>query len=229
MKLFLFLTFILSIAHATTFVEIPLKNLIKASNAQVFGEVLSSRVDYNEENEITTFTLIKVTKSLGLENEDFIEVRTPGGVIGDYGSIVQGSPKFKEGEKVFLFLNKEDEKISSMGLALGTYREKLLGKERVYVNDVFPEKPEFGQMTSDSFIKIIEESKEASFVTKLKDKYELENEKIAKENHKKRERSISSTKESKEEVLPTKKIEPLWFLILLGALGFVFKKREKKY
>src|SRR5690606_11447546 len=103
----------------------------KSSSAMVEGEVLFSNTELLENKEIVTITTLELNRWSGIEGKKTIEIYTPGGTFGEETLLVEGSPTFKEGEKVFLFLKEFNSHYWVSNLSLGTYRFKNLGPNKM--------------------------------------------------------------------------------------------------
>jgi hypothetical protein len=93
-------------ATATTFVVPDDDDLIVGARAIITGRVLSvgSRLD-EEQNRIFTYVTIRVKEVLkGRLAERRITLKQAGGQVGERGSIIFGTPEFKTGEQVLLYL-----------------------------------------------------------------------------------------------------------------------------
>src|SRR5688572_17921607 len=89
--------------HATTIVLPSDDQLINKSPLIVTGKVIDSTpVDHN--GSIYTVTRVAVEQALKGQAASTIEIREVGGRIGDRFNVVFGSPEYKAGEQVLLFL-----------------------------------------------------------------------------------------------------------------------------
>lgn len=93
---------------ATSVQKLSLRDLARRSESIVLAEVegASSRWDGNE---IYTYVTLRVTEPVkGAKRHDTITVRQIGGQVGTLASIVAGTPSFRQGEDVLVFLTAED-------------------------------------------------------------------------------------------------------------------------
>ncbi|MFY9571181.1 MAG: FG-GAP-like repeat-containing protein [Blastocatellia bacterium] len=95
------------VALGTTVVRPLDDTMIVEARAIVRGKVLSVASSFDEQhNNIYTYITIKVQEVLkGQISERRIVIKEPGGQVGEQGSIVFGTPQFKPGEKVLLYLD----------------------------------------------------------------------------------------------------------------------------
>jgi hypothetical protein len=209
-----------SIAHATTFVPISIKNQIKESDGVIQGEVISVTSEKNGNRIVSKVTLL-ADKWIGLSpSESFIDIYYPGGKIGETVIEIKGSPKFEIGENVVLFTKKHKEKDWVNNLGLGKFSLKNMGEKKVLVNQIFPGHPQVGQMGIKRFYDLSEWVKKKKFKERFKDKYELnlEKESQALYKTKSRGRSIASVSEAEE---TQNKLPAIWLVVILGALGLI--------
>lgn len=225
--IYLILFISLSSVQATTFSPLTIKTQIKQSDSIVKGRVISEFSEINENGEIVTVVDILADKWIGTEAQsDIIQVYYRGGVVGDKAVLIEGAPEFTVGEKVIVFTKKVHEKNYIVNLGLGKFSLKKLGDEYVLVNQIFPRKPQVGQMRLDKFIDLSQWVKKERFTERYKDKYEIMQEKQASIKTKvKKGRKIASI--GKEENSEPKSATWLVFLFgLLGAVFIIIKKRE---
>lgn len=110
------------VARATTFAPLRLENLARQAVAIARLRCLSVESRW-EQDEIWTearFEVVETEKGL---LADVITVRTLGGRAGHLESHVDGSPRFRPGEEVYLFLWRQaGESYGVLGWAQGTFR-----------------------------------------------------------------------------------------------------------
>ena len=98
-----------SMASATTVQKLSMKDLSKnsASIARAQVEDVVARYDVNKE--IYTYITLKVLEPVkGSHKDEVITIRQLGGVVDNIASIVPGTPTFKKGEEVVVFLSRND-------------------------------------------------------------------------------------------------------------------------
>ena len=115
---------------ATSFVVPTDKELIEKSNAIIRGVVSSSEVKNSVTGHIETVYTVAVTRSLKgpLAEGEFVDVRSPGGMLDGRILIVESSAHFNEGEDVLLFLTHEDGLWSTTDMTLGKFRPAVTTK-----------------------------------------------------------------------------------------------------
>ncbi|NOY35833.1 MAG: hypothetical protein GXP44_02865 [bacterium] len=150
--------------------------LVKRSNGAVLGTVTNLKVEKipsnirPEKEDIVTNATIKVEKYLYNPEQltsDEIIVQVVGGVLGDESMSAEGSPSFKIGDRVVIFLRKKDKSQSVYtvyGWAQGKYTVDnngivAVGNESIFLRDVFGKE----HMTLDEF-----ENSVASIVSKIR-------------------------------------------------------------
>lgn len=98
-----------SFAGATTVEKMSLKDLAKNSNAIVLARVEDETARYDANKEIYTYITLRVLEPVkGPKKDEVITIRQIGGTVDKIASIVPGTPNFRKGEEVVLFLTKND-------------------------------------------------------------------------------------------------------------------------
>lgn len=222
------LTFLSLSLSATTFVPVPLKQMIKASSAMVDGVVLFSRSEKLANGEVVTITSIELDKwSEELPSSQVVEVYTPGGSFEDETVLFEGAPKFKEGEKVFLFLKEHNSHFWISNLSLGTYRYKNLGSKQMLVNSVFPYHHDIGQISPKDMIELAKKVKNTDFHSKRRDKYQ-----VMREGRKRKSSPHKNSREVASVIAQDSKHDhnnSYWLLSILAIFGALwsFKKQRE--
>lgn len=111
-------------ASATTVKKMSLRDLATKSNAIALAKVEDATARYDSNKEIYTYVTLRVLEPVkGPKADALITIRQLGGVVGDIASIVPGTPTFKTGEEVVVFLTKNDASGHPwvMGLQQGKY------------------------------------------------------------------------------------------------------------
>lgn len=121
-------------ATASTFVFMTLPEMVAEADAIVFGEVVQRDVSWTESGRlITANNRVNVSEVWVGQAGKEVSVRTIGGQVGDFMVEAHGFPQLHEGEKVVLFLRKDEEtgQHEILGYQLGHYRfvERLDGKQ----------------------------------------------------------------------------------------------------
>jgi len=113
--------------HAATALRMDLPALVGASDLVVRGTVDRASCRLTPSGRIVTDSVVRVDESLiGEPGGDSLVVSTLGGVIGDQGQYVSGSPVLKPGDEVVLFLKRPGpsstlSRASVVGLAQGAF------------------------------------------------------------------------------------------------------------
>lgn len=97
-----------SFAAATTVEKMSLRDLAKRSEAIALARVEDETARYDGGEIFTYITLRVLDPVKGPKADDMITIRQLGGTVGDRASIVPGTPSFKRGEEVVVFLTKND-------------------------------------------------------------------------------------------------------------------------
>ena len=110
---FFFLILISIGIHLTAFAQensSKIKKLSKDSDVIVTGKVTHKESHWNESRtRIYTKTTVEVDEYLkGTNNESSVEIRYPGGEVGEIGELYSHMPTFGDKEEVLVFLRKDD-------------------------------------------------------------------------------------------------------------------------
>lgn len=114
-------------ATASTFLAMDHEELITHSDAVIQGKVLrvESYWDITGRVIISEAEILVDETIAGRGMEGFLTVQTFGGQVGDFHVEASGFPRFQEGDRVVLFLNRREAKdgaIRVTGYQLGEYR-----------------------------------------------------------------------------------------------------------
>jgi hypothetical protein len=111
-------------AHATTVPYKSLDALVGESEGIVVGTVRQVQSNYDSRQEINTFVTFDNLKVLGGSySASGITLRLKGGRVGDEVLVVEGSPQFKEGERVLMFIQGNGREIVPLvGWTQGLFR-----------------------------------------------------------------------------------------------------------
>jgi len=109
---FFFLVLISIGIHLPAFAQdesMIIKNLSKGADVILTGKVTQKESRWNEsKTRIYTKTTLEVDEYLkGENNDNHVEVTTPGGEVGEVGELYTHMPTFKENEDVLVFLKKD--------------------------------------------------------------------------------------------------------------------------
>jgi hypothetical protein len=98
-----------STASATTVQRLSLKDLAKNSASIVRAKVEDLVARYDTNKEIYTYITLRVLEPVkGSNKDEVLTIRQLGGTVGNIASIVPGTPTFKKGEEVVVFLSRND-------------------------------------------------------------------------------------------------------------------------
>jgi hypothetical protein len=211
-----------ALAYGTTFVPVTIKQQIQESDALVQG--LVSSIHFIElDGQITTKVSLDLNRWLGLVAEhDTVDVYYPGGEIGEEKLIVQGAPHLVLGENVVLFLKNKNELMWVNNLGLGKYSIKRVGSRNIILNQVFPGRPEVGQMDFQKFLDLSQWVKKQEFTVRFKDKYELNHEKTVQHYIQNQGRGIASTSPV-EDSESGDDFSIYWLVLLFGSMGLIYR------
>jgi uncharacterized protein (DUF2141 family) len=113
-----------SFAAATTVQKMSLRDLAKNSDAIVLARVEDQTARYDSNKEIFTYITLRVLEPVkGPKKDDVLTIRQLGGTVDKIASIVPGTPSFRQGEEVVVFLTGKDRAGYPwvMGLQQGKY------------------------------------------------------------------------------------------------------------
>ncbi|MAE72284.1 MAG: hypothetical protein CME06_17680 [Gemmatimonadetes bacterium] len=112
-------------AGATTIVKRTLDEMVREVDRIVVGEIVSVEQDWDDDEMISTFATLRVDQQiLGDATSATIELRSPGGTIGEFSTTVPGSPEIDRiGSRMIVFLwNDRAESMSNVAYwGLGQY------------------------------------------------------------------------------------------------------------
>lgn len=218
---------------ATVFRPMTIREQLQESSGFVYGEVLANESLRDKNGQIITKITLRANKWLGKlhPSSDKLEVYFPGGQIGSRVQKVHGAPRLVLGEKVVLLTHFNEEKNWILNLGLGKFSVKRIGTHEIIINQIFPGKPNIGQIALSDFFKMAEHVKQKKISVRFKDKYEIINDKefYAHTNYKKEERNgrkIASIKD--ENINSSNKLEPYWLVLILGLLGLFVAFMRKR-
>lgn len=96
-------------AGATTVEKMSLRDLAKKSDAIVLARVEDETARYDANKEIYTYITLRVLEPVkGPKKDEVITIRQIGGTVDNIASIVSGTPTFKKGQEVVVFLTGRD-------------------------------------------------------------------------------------------------------------------------
>jgi len=159
----LIITFFISIqvALATTFIPLPLDKQVESASMGAEVILLNMQGFKHPAGYIATeyrFKVIEPTNLDPAELEDGKLVLTlPGGNFDGITTVVDGSPKFNPGERIFLLLKKVEGKVYLSNFTLGKFNIQKIEDEEYYVNEVFPNMPNVGRIKKSTMKKLMNE------------------------------------------------------------------------
>ena len=111
---FFFLILIATGIHLTVFAQdesTKIKKLSKDSDVILTGKVIAKKSIWNEsKTRIYTRTTVQVDEYLkGNNSEGSVEIRYPGGEVGEVGELYTHMPRFEDDEEVLVFLKQDDQ------------------------------------------------------------------------------------------------------------------------
>jgi hypothetical protein len=110
------------VAQATTLVRLTFPELVKNSSAIGHVRCLGSQAVF-EKDEIWTDTSLEVLESNKGNLPAIVILRQPGGKLAHLESRVDGTPQFRAGEEVYLFLTAQPSgRFFLVGWSQGTFR-----------------------------------------------------------------------------------------------------------
>lgn len=93
---------------AATPIPRTLQDLSAEAEVVVVGTVAEQQARFNDDQTlILTDTTIRVEETLAGETGGWVTVSEYGGIVGDKGLVVSGLPRFREGDRVLLFLCRD--------------------------------------------------------------------------------------------------------------------------
>jgi hypothetical protein len=111
-------------AGASTFLAVPVDELVSQADAVVEGRVIEAHSFWNaEKTAILTEAVLEVEDSIVGAAPAYVNLRTFGGRVGDYWIVAHGFPTFAVGERLVLFLEPEQDGAQRvLGYQQGQYR-----------------------------------------------------------------------------------------------------------
>ena len=137
-----------ALASASSAKQASLKELVTLSTDIVVGQV-ETRESFWQKQRIYTKHLVSVRESWrGTQTEKTIEVLTLGGVVGNLGQSVDGSPKLKQGQQVLLFMVRDQQSgLHPIGLSQGVF---YLGERTEKGQQAYRDLRAFGFLNDES-------------------------------------------------------------------------------
>jgi hypothetical protein len=119
-------------ARAIVYVSTDFPALVRDAGAIAVGRVVALEARWNDgRHGIETLVTVEVEQYLKGDLGSSVTVRTPGGQIGPYLSVMPGAPQFHEGDLVVLFLAGTGPALPHvLGLGQGVFRIAVDGAGR---------------------------------------------------------------------------------------------------
>jgi hypothetical protein len=119
-------------ARAIVYVSTDFPTLVADARAIAVGRVVALEARWNDgRHGIETLVTVEVEQYLKGDLGTAVTVRTPGGQIGPYLSMMPGAPRFAEGDEVVLFLAGSGPALPHvLGLGQGVFRIVVDGAGR---------------------------------------------------------------------------------------------------
>ena len=119
-----FISLYISICFATMIIPSTLEYMTSESEMIITGKVADSS-SYWEDSKIYTSYYIDVEEAVKTSDESFlsqIEVKVPGGKVGDIALEIDDAPTLRLGDRVMLFLNRGNGFYTTYGFNYGVYK-----------------------------------------------------------------------------------------------------------
>ena len=113
-------------AHATVMVEIPLEDLVRDADAIVLGTVerVGVRLQMDPDGQGMdphTITVVRVSEWLKGSGNDLVTIYELGGVMGEMGLRIDGTPEYRPNQRVVVFLHRVDGRLRTLQMAQGAF------------------------------------------------------------------------------------------------------------
>ena len=113
-------------AHATVMVEIPLEDLVRDADAIVLGTVerVGVRLQMDPDGQGMdphTITVVRVSEWLKGSGSDLVTIDELGGVMGEMGLRIDGTPEYRPNQRVVVFLHRVDGRLRTLQMAQGAF------------------------------------------------------------------------------------------------------------
>jgi hypothetical protein len=132
-----------SLASATVMVEIPLEDLVRDADVIVHGTVerVGVRLHVDERGANPhTISVLRVRESLKgpAQVGELVAIDEMGGVIGDRGMRIDGTPTYVRGEEAIVFLHRVDGRLRTLQMCQGHFviRRGVPGTDDVVLRDL---------------------------------------------------------------------------------------------
>lgn len=158
-KIFIFIILMIQVAFATTFIPLPLDKQVESASIGAEVVLLNMQGFKHPAGYIATEYRFKIIEATNLNPEELdngkLVLTLPGGNHNGVTTVVDGSPRFNPGERIFLLLKKIDNKIYLSNFTLGKFNIQKIENEEYYVNEVFPNLQNVGRIKKSTMKKLM--------------------------------------------------------------------------
>lgn len=149
----------IQVAFATTFIPLPLDKQVESASIGAEVVLLNMQGFKHPAGYIATEYRFKIIEATNLNPEELddgkLVLTLPGGNHNEVTTVVDGSPRFNPGERIFLLLKKIDNKIYLSNFTLGKFNIQKIENEEYYVNEVFPNLQNVGRIKKSTMKKLM--------------------------------------------------------------------------
>ena len=143
-----------SVAEGSSFRVVPLETQVQNAGGVIWGKFVGSASKKIDDNIVTEagFELLAASGITPSEivNKNNFKIIYPGGIWQGIVYATLGTPRFKKGEEVVLFVTKGPYGFQLTNLGLSKYLVIRKGREEVFLkNSIFPEHPHLGHISLD--------------------------------------------------------------------------------
>lgn len=160
-KFLLIFFLLIQVALATTFIPLPLDKQVESAGMGAEVVLLNMQGFKHPAGYVATEYRFKVIEPTNLDPNELedgkLVLSLPGGNFDGVTTVVDGSPKFNPGERIFLLLKKIEGKIYLSNFTLGKFNIQKIDGEEYYVNEVFPNMPNVGRIKKSTMKKLMNE------------------------------------------------------------------------
>ncbi|PIP92936.1 MAG: hypothetical protein COW00_06465 [Bdellovibrio sp. CG12_big_fil_rev_8_21_14_0_65_39_13] len=210
--------FLMSKAQASIILPLSFEDQLRTSDAVVQGVVQGQNFKRLANGEVTTEVVLRLSQTVGMESEIIVnpsqfKVLVPGGTWGGIVHRVDGTPDFKNGEEVVLFVSRFNYGIKLSSMALSKYQVVRKKDDISLKSYLYPENPNIGHIKFSEFKTLVSTvmNGELKPISNEKTvwKRPQQDEFIDEENTGRAPASIS----------PASHIEMSWLMIIFALLG----------
>ncbi|MBT3584778.1 MAG: hypothetical protein HN509_07715 [Halobacteriovoraceae bacterium] len=211
-------------AAATTFNPVPVEDQVKSAYGAVLGTYVGKSYKKLASGQVVTEFTFKIAEGSGIKyseivNKNNFKILAPGGRWQGVSYRIDGTPKFSEGEKTFLLLNKVPEGFMVSDHAMGKYNIKEENGEVYLSNSVFPKHSSLGRISLKEMNLVLEDRFGAPLEKINHDRYVFK--RIKKKRVKRGGRMPASEPLIDSEEPASESTNSIWLVLLLGVLGAI--------